>query len=140
MKPSVEDYRMRRRDSRWERELARKLKQLPEQERLEFLSEFLSVNQLVALKLAEKCLSDRQSFETLLERGLREADSSTIRYWLESLVPRIGFSRVVRQLRNYSQDPTYQAGVKKARYWLTSFSKDPGYAKAKADLEALLQD
>ncbi|CAN5915643.1 hypothetical protein BH23PLA1_BH23PLA1_29390 [soil metagenome] len=140
MNLSVEDYKNLRRDSRWERDLARKLRQLPEKDRLEFLLEFLSVNQLVGLKLARNCLSDRKSFETLLERGLREADASTIRYWLDSVVPRMGFPRVVRRLRNYSQDQAYRAGVKKARYWLTSFSKEPGYTAAKADLEELLQD
>ncbi len=135
---SAQDFKNRSRDPQWERELAQELRQIPEQERLKFLLELLSVNQVVALDLARKSLSERNSFETLLENGLQSADASTIRYWLESVVPGLGFPRVVRQLRRHSQ--SYPAGVKKARYWLTSFSRAPGYSKAKADLEALFHD
>jgi hypothetical protein len=67
---SAEEFKDRSRHPHWERELAQKLRQIPEQERLKFLLEFLSVNQVVVLDLARRCLSERKSFETLLENGL----------------------------------------------------------------------
>lgn len=133
MLPPVKDYAWRRRDSRWERELAQLLRMAPESERLQFVQEFAVANPAVALELARKCLTERGSFEALLDQGLEEANSSSLRYWLECVVPRLGFRRVVAILR--SQLGTKADRVAQAAYWLPTFSGQPGFSRS--DVEAL---
>jgi hypothetical protein len=133
MSISVHDYAGRTRDSRWERDLAQELRKLPEAERLAFIIEFATANPAVALELARKSLSERHSFEALLDQALVDANSSGMRYWLESIVPHLGFRRVVASLRRKAiSNP---AGVKRAAYWLPSFHKLQGFCRA--DIEAL---
>lgn len=126
MPPRVEDYRDRRRDPAWERQLVRALRQETEAFRLQFIGDLLDARVPLALVFAQKCLAERRSFEALLHRGLREADASSIRFWLECVVPRLGFRRAVRLLNE--SGPDERAGVEKARYWLPLFEGLPGYA------------
>ena len=135
MNLSAEEYAGRTCHPDWERELARILRTIPEPDRLDFLGEFLSVNYPLALLLARRCLSERKSFEILLEGGLNEADASGIRYWLECVVPHLGIRRVVRHLlRRAATNPE---GVRKARYWLSLFQEEPGYSSTQSELKAL---
>lgn len=131
---SVHDYAERVRDSRWERDLAQELRKLPERERLEFVSDFALANPAVALDLAKKCLTQKQSFELLLDQALDNSSSSGIRYWLESIVPRMGVRRVISHLRRRANSNA--EGVARAAYWLPMFSKLPGFSRS--DVEALL--
>lgn len=124
---SVKDYAGRARDSRWERELAVELRKLPEPEKLAFVEDFAVVNPVVALDLAKKCLTDRRSYLSLLNRALYEADPSSIRYWLECVVPRLGFRKAIAHLR--AQATFNPSGVERAKYWLPSFSHLDGYSK-----------
>src|SRR4051812_47643494 len=134
MSLSVRDYASRVRDSKWERDLARELRKVPENERLEFVKELAVANPAVALILARKCLADKHSFESLLDQAINEANSSGIRYWLEAIVPRLGIRRVVAHLRR--QSFANPEGVAQAAYWLPMFSKLPGFSRS--DVEALL--
>lgn len=120
MNLDVADFAGRLRDARWERELARELRARPEAERFEFLRALLDVQHAVALDLARKCLSERRSFESLLEQGLREADASSIRDWLECVTPKLGPRRVAAFLKKFA--PVYPDGVRHAEYWLPGVS------------------
>ena len=125
---SVREYADRVRGSVWERELVADLRNLPEAERLGFLQELAAASPVVALSLASKSLDSRESFESLLYQGLDDANSSSIRYWLECTVPRLGFRRVMVVLRSCaSANPNR---VRDAAYWLPSFEKVPGFSRS----------
>lgn len=127
MKPQARDYEGRTRNPVWERDLARQLRTLSEAERRAFFGEFLSVNQAVALDLARKCLMEKRSLEDLLARGLAEADASSMREWLECVMPRLGLRHVVRYLMQ--QRPANPSGVEKAVYWLPMFLGGSGCSR-----------
>jgi len=112
----AKNYVGRTRDPGWERALARELRLLPEAERLQFVKDLLDVHLVVALDLARKCLSERESLESLLEFGLEEADPSTIQDWLKCVLPRLGARRLVQCLYRNLKD--YPQAVESARYWL----------------------
>jgi hypothetical protein len=112
----AKNYKGRRRNPKWERDLARDLKPLGEAERLQFLTDLLEINQVVALHLARKCLLEKKSFESLLEIGLQKADPSTIQDWLKCVLPRLGARHVVRYL--HKRHSEYPKAVAHARYWL----------------------
>jgi hypothetical protein len=126
MNLQASDYRDRRRDPSWERELAQRLRQEPESSRLAFIEDLVTINLVVALDLAYRCLASNSSFERLLIRALTEADASSIRFWLECVVPRLGFRKSVKMLRR--EQDSHPGGVEKAVYWLTLFSDLPGFS------------
>ena len=128
---SVKDYAGRARDSVWERELAVELRKLPEAQKLAFVEDFIVVHPVVALDLAKKCLTDRYSYVSLLNRALNEADPSSIRYWLECTVPRLGFRKTIAHLR--AQATFNPSGVDRAKYWLPLFADLDGYSKDAID-------
>ena len=117
--PSAMEYKGRQRDPAWERALCDKLRQQPEQERRGFLMELVNYQPIVALQLAHKTLESRASFIALLEFAVVNCDASSIKYWLESVVPRLGFRRTVDNLIRLA--PTNNDGVEKALYWLPRF-------------------
>lgn len=117
--PTALEFKGRPRDAAWERELCDKLRQRPEQERLEFLMELVKYQPIVALQLAYKTLESRASFIALLEFAVANCDASSIKHWLESVVPRLGFRRTVDNLIRLA--PTNSDGVEKALYWLPRF-------------------
>ena len=119
------DFKNRNRDPEWEQELLDWLRLQPESQRKSFLLELVNYQVLVALQMANKVLQSRESYVDLLEYSVRTCDASSIRYWLESLVPRLGFCRSVDVLSRLAR--SCPAGVHKAYYWmdrLASSSKD----------------
>lgn len=120
-----EDFRGRRRDPKWERDLTDWLRTIPEAERLRFILDLVPIHQ-IALQLANKTLSEPASYEVVLQLGLREADVSSIKYCLEVTIPRLGFRRFVRILREHAE--TKPQEVEKTLYWLPFFANTPGYS------------
>lgn len=119
------DFRDRKRDPVWEQELLDWLRLQPESHRVSFLLELVNYQVLVALQMANKVLQSRESYIELLEYSVRTCDASSIRFWLESLVPRLGFCRSVDVLSRLAR--SCPAGVDKAFYWMdrwASSSKD----------------
>jgi hypothetical protein len=119
------DFKDRKRDPRWEQELLDWLRLQPESHRVGFLLELVNYQVLVALQMAKKVLQSRESYVELLEYSVRTCDASSIRYWLESVVPRLGFCRSVDVLLRLAR--SCPAGVHKAYYWMdrwASSSKD----------------
>lgn len=116
MKLSASNYLSEPRSGIWENQLAKDLRAVSEAERLEFVNELLSRRPSIALGLAKRCLSQRASFEALLERGLKEADASSIEEWLECLTPKLGPRRVLACLRRLL--PDYRQKIKAAAYFL----------------------
>ncbi len=116
MNLQVKDYIGKLRDTKHERELRLLLGKQPEEERFQFIQELLSYDLIVGLKLAQTCLQKEQFFEQILEQGLQTADASTLQFWLECVVPRLGMRRVIAILTQKLE--TDAVAVTKALYWL----------------------
>ncbi|MFI5454991.1 MAG: hypothetical protein ACHRXM_06025 [Isosphaerales bacterium] len=129
----AKNYVGRVRDPKWERDLARELRLLPEAMRLQFVKDLLDVHLVVALDLARKCLSQRESLESLLEFGLQEANPSTMQDWLKCVLPGLGARRLVRCLHGHLND--YPQAVESARYWLPGLLTKAD--RSKVDLKGL---
>jgi hypothetical protein len=116
------DYADKLRDTVTERELAKQLRTLPEEQRYAFILEMLDVHLIVALELANSCLRSRDLLTRLLEVGLtRVKDLSGINVWLERLVPRLGVRRVLEILRR--QLDTHPFAVGSALYFMQGYVK-----------------
>ncbi|HUT08942.1 MAG TPA: hypothetical protein VMY42_00455 [Thermoguttaceae bacterium] len=129
--PLATDYEGKARNPKWERELFNWLRKQTEETRFTFLMELVKYQVTVALQLAHKTLESRASFVGLLEFAVTNCDASSIRYWLDSVVPRLGFRRTADNLLRLSESE--MDGVLKAMYWL------PQYASSDADQVKLSQ-
>ncbi len=116
MELRVEDYVTRRRDPAWERELARTLRRMNEDERLRFIQDWIVQSPSLALLFAHKCLRHKHSFYWVIQFGLDHGDASSIEAYLKCAVPRLGFRRTVAYLSK--QLPLHPKAVGKALYWL----------------------
>lgn len=135
-----EDFVTRPRDSVRERELARRLRQLPEEDRFTFIRTLIDKDLVVGLLLARNCLRDRKYFETILDLGVKTADASFIKLWLQCVIPPLGFRRVVRLVtRKLATEPH---GVEKAAYWLWVMRpySDPTALQGLTQLNHLLRE
>jgi hypothetical protein len=81
----AEDYVGWKRDSRAETVIAERLRELPEQERFDFIQQFLAVSVDAALSLANRCLRERIYFEAFLRQGVLTADISSIGGWIDAV-------------------------------------------------------
>lgn len=125
MTATVADFVGARRDSIRERALARELRALPEAERFEFIRELLETNASYGLVMVRRCLRRPEHARILITCALRTADASSIRCWLEALVPKLGFRQTMQLLDEHLESDL--AGVSKARYWLPLFRDTQGY-------------
>jgi hypothetical protein len=123
--PSAGDFKGKPRNPQWERELLDWLRRQSEEARFVFLMDLMKYQEIVALQLAHKSLTSRSSFIRLLEFCVAKRDASSIKYWLDSIVPRLGFRRSVDNLLRLSASE--KSGVANALYWL------PRYVNSDAD-------
>ena len=131
------DFKDRKRDPKWERELLVWLRQQPESLRVEFLLDLVNYQVLVALQLANKALESRESHVELLEHAVTTSDASSIRYWLESLVPRLGFRRSSDVLLRLAS--SCPEGVDKAFYWMPRFASSEKDQEKLQELRCILE-
>ncbi len=116
------DYADKVPDTATERELARHLRMLPDDERFAFVLEMVDVDLLVALRLANASLQEREQLQRLLEHGLtRVKDLSMIDLWLRAVVPRLGIGRVLAILREHLESQAFAVGS--ALYFLRGYVK-----------------
>ena len=112
----IDDFVIRPRDSVRERELARRLRELPEEDRFTFIHKLLDKDPDVGLMLASACLRDKKYFEAILSHGLKTAGAGSIEIWLKCVIPKLGFRKVLQSVTDkLSSEPK---GVEKAAYWL----------------------
>jgi len=88
-----------RRDSKQEQALLRRIRALPQPQRMEILAPLLDFKGSVALVLADRAQLSRGDYLAILERGLAEADASSIKFWLEATVRHLGWRKVFSILR-----------------------------------------
>jgi hypothetical protein len=116
LQSQVEAYASGMRDSAQEQELARLLRQLPEEDRFAIVERCLSINSRIGLLFARKCLSQPRYFRAILVRGVETADAHNMGRWLQCAVPPLGWGRVFHVLEEMVK--THPRGVKKTLYHL----------------------
>jgi NADPH-dependent ferric siderophore reductase len=105
--------------------LVRYLRDVPEGERVAMLIEQLDLVSRAGsglrswLRMANRVLEMRASYEKLFVAGLRIANASTIRLWMYVCVNRIGVKRLLRLLRRERLLGNDRAEI--ADYWLEYF-------------------
>ena len=119
MELEIKDYIRRPRDSKRERELLQRLRELPEEVRFDIVRKLLQHDKGIGLLMASGSLRQKRYFEEILEMGFKEGDASTILPWLECAVPKLGFRKVILSLGNrIDTDPV---AVDNALYWMLRF-------------------
>ena len=114
----IEDFVIRPRHSVRERELARRLRELPEEDRFTFIRTLLDKDFEVGLVLASACLRDKNYFKAILDYGLKN-HSSRIELFLKRVIPRLGFRKVLHLITDkLSTEPK---AVEHAAYYLWVF-------------------
>lgn len=89
-----------RRDSKQEQALLRRIRALPQPERMEVLAPLLNFRGWIALSLADRAQLSRRDYLAILKRGLEEADASSIQLWLKATARHLGWQRVFAVLRD----------------------------------------
>lgn len=92
-------YVLGSRDSKQEQALLRRIRALPQSQRMELLAPLLDLKGWVALILADRAQLSRSDYLTILQRGLAEADANSIKFWLEATVCHLGWPAVFSVLR-----------------------------------------
>ena len=130
----LEDYRWRLRDPKVLIEMARELRKLPEEKRYVHIQQVIARDSLIGVRLSNRCLSKKTMLAEIFRKGLENTDISSIRYWLETAVPRLTVPEVVTVLKTYAE--TQPEIVGNALYWLPGMlpKNDP---KVKAELRRL---
>jgi len=121
----VKDFVESPRDTARETVLKRELRLLPESERFVFIQTCLDFTGYriggLGLLLATSCLESKTYILPLLEKGLVAADASTIKFWLEFAVAKLGERKTIAIL--FDKLDTEPDVVGKALYWLPSLLK-----------------
>jgi hypothetical protein len=110
------DYIGKPRDTVREHELARKLRELPTEEAHSFIVDYIAGDPVVGLILANRVLRSNEHFREILKDGLEQADASTIKFWLECCLPRLGPMGLVQTLIEAAE--SNPAGAELTVYWL----------------------
>ena len=87
-----------RRHSKQEQALLRRIRALPQSQRMEVLAPLLDFKRWVAL-FADRAQLSRGDYLAILKRGLAQADASSIKFWLEATVRHLGWPTVFSVLR-----------------------------------------
>ena len=88
-----------RRGSKQEQILLRRIRALPQPQRMEILAPLLKTHWRGALLIADRAQLARVDYLTIFKQGLAEADASSIKFWLEATVRHIGWRKVISILR-----------------------------------------
>src|SRR5215472_10557834 len=88
-----------RRDSKKESDLLRRLRALPQRERLALLTPLLDLKVPTALLLISRAQLSRTDYLEIFKRGLVDADASSIALWMDATVPHIGWRLTFSILR-----------------------------------------
>jgi hypothetical protein len=127
MNPELDKWIEKLGDSAIEKEVVRTLLALPEDARLAFVERLATSNDAkifrAAFRLAKATLKDSNSLLEFLKFGSEKSDASTIKYWLDTVAPNLGFRRIVRFFKDRLNSDPKSTII--ARYWLpTLFPPD----------------
>jgi hypothetical protein len=87
------------RHSKQEQALLRRIRALPQSQRIEILAPLLELKGSTALILADRSQLSRGDYLAILKRGLAATDASSIKFWMEATVRHLGWREVFSILR-----------------------------------------
>ena len=119
MQAELEEYVHRPRDTKREQEFLCRLREMPEEARYAIIQRLLEKDQGIGLLMASGSLQNPRYFEAILQMGFKVGDASSIRFWLDSTVPKLGFRKVVCMLIALTE--TNPVAVAKAIYWMPRY-------------------
>jgi len=136
MQAELEEYIHCRRDSKREQDFLRRLREIPEETRYAIIQRLLEKSHWLGLIMANGSLQNPRYFEAILQMGFKVGDASSIRFWLDCTVPKLGFRKVVCML--IALMGTNPVAVAKAIYWMPRFKpqNNPKADQAWNDLKA----
>lgn len=118
-------------DAAYQNRLAKRLRAIPEERAFSKIRRLIRIEPSVGLKLANRVIHSAKFLEELLSEGLPSSNETTVRFWLESLGPRVGIDRTLGILD--AQDDPQRRIASRSLYWLPSvFEHDP-VARAKIE-------
>lgn len=130
-----------RRDAREERDLKRWLRAVSREERLAFIHQCLEfrgyASEKRALDYAMACIADPVDALAILQQGFINPDASSIKFWLEFGITKLGGERVVHSIAELLERAP--STVSKALYWLPRLLPH-GQPKAAAALRDLREE
>ena len=88
-----------RRDSARESTLLRRLRALPQPERLALLTPLLELKSGTALMLIGRAQLSRSHYLEIFKLGLTKGNASSIKWWMDATVPHIGWRSTLSVLR-----------------------------------------
>jgi hypothetical protein len=92
-------YASGRRDSKREQALLRRLRALPQPQRMEALVPLLEINLSTALALVDRAQLSRAAYLAVLQRGLIQGNASSVKFWMKATIAHLGWRRVISALR-----------------------------------------
>ncbi len=130
-----------RRNATTENALKKWLRSIPDTDRFEFISKCLDyrgyASENFALQLATSCINLKNDALAIFHRGLLEPDASSIKFWLDFAIRKLGAKSVILEIA--SRIDSHPDLVDKALYWLPSLVPK-SQAKARGLLEKLHKD
>ena len=93
-------YAAGRRDSKQEQALLRRIRALPQPQRMEVIAPLLKTHWPSALSMADRAQLTRDDYVAIFKQGLAEADASSIKVWMGATVRHIGWRAVISILRD----------------------------------------
>jgi hypothetical protein len=88
-----------RRDSKREQALLRRLRTLPQPQRMELLAPLLEMNLSTALALVDRAQLSRAAYLSVLQQGLILGNASSVKFWMKATLAHLGWRRVISVLR-----------------------------------------
>ena len=89
-----------RRDSKREQALLRRIRALPQPQRMELLAPLLKARWHGALSMADRAQLKRRDYIVIFKQGLTEGNASSIKLWMKATVRHIGWRTVISILRD----------------------------------------
>src|SRR5262249_21816375 len=96
----LRSYATGRRDSKKEQSLLRRIRALPQAQRMEPIALLLNSHCPAALSMADRVQLRRGDYVLIFKRGLAEANASSIKLWIRATVRHIGWRTVISILRD----------------------------------------
>jgi len=119
MKWSVDQYIALPRETNRENNLKKTLRKLSDKEREDWTWELIEKTPGWGIEIASTCCRRKPFFEKILEKGLETSDVSQIYWWLDCVIPKLGFKKVLFILKDTLEvNPN---AVARTLYWLPGF-------------------
>jgi hypothetical protein len=96
----LRSYAIGRHDSKKEQSLLRRIRGLPQPQRMELIALLLNSHCPGALSMADRAQLRRDDYVAIFKQGLAEGNASSIKVWMRATVRHIGWRQVISILRD----------------------------------------